>query len=984
MQMCRLLQTSMQKMHSNGDYIRRKSDMKRILSCFFALIFALTLLCPCMAADVPEIQQVWYEGITIVGRNLYGKCEYTSGEKGTDTAAFRWLRSDSKNGEYTAIPGATGQVYMLTEDDAGMYIKVEATPRNANGSGTAVLTEGYPVYAESNPTVSGVELHGSGKSREQLWVDYHYSDANGEPERNTFYRWQASDDNTNFRYIDNASEQSFIPDDNYIGKYVRASVRADKLGSTAESASGAGPISDEVFSDSVLICAKPYADGVGILVGEKYTGSYSYHSPDNTAQGTSEFVWEASESKDGEYTQISNSLSIDKITSAKDLYIKFSVIPVSKYGIKGDMQTSEPILTAGTKTEDSNSVTTAACNADKTLLLKLSEPQYVGGIVINIKSSAKDMEVTSTVFNVAKTAADGGYVFVFMPKDNNAVYINGTFAECKAENNKSVSIEDVSMLEYGNNCSYTASDSPVSFAAASKSGEPVSVDFDIDKSKKEIYNVEPFISVKSFVGAIGTDYETKVLTASGEAAAEGMLINDSMTVEFTKANGDTEIYTIRTDKYTSLNLKPPESAEDGSVLWSNNGSESFSNGIGNVANVYTGTSNGGKTMYKINGGYGFSYSGGEDNGNIGVRTTYKAALDTKKMSAGGKTVYEMTIKPKAIGRYVTHFRWIIDENGTFKADQDIFGSSKTSGITFAENGKIYLGGGDPQRDSFSAMTYLCEWQPDTEYKVQIVTETARGADVLKVEGVYINGIRYAENIERVLLSSAYKIYSLAEVDYYFLAYNNAAYDVNISDIKCYTANNFAPYAYLPENYQTDKIELYAYDKLAGKPTVKTGLKTGRKLTDEFEKINICAAVKDFAGNTVSENAVLTDEMILYLSSSDGRKTQQYSISFLSDYGKLTHDKDEFQRTVHHYSDNSDLMQMIAAAYDIRGQLVDCKMSEKKILSGYETGTLIATLNNSGAYTTKIFLIDPNSLKPYIDAITINDGSYEQTNTTNFD
>ena len=564
------------------------------------------------------------------------------------------------------------------------------------------------------------------------------------------------------------------------------------------------------------------------------------------------------------------------------------------------------------------------------------------------------------------------------------MYINGIFAECKAENNKSVSIEDVSISEYGNNRTYTDLETPVSFVVKSKSGEPVSLDFDIDTAKKVIHNVEPFISVKSFVGNIETDYITKVLTANGEAAAEYMLVNDSMTVEFIKPNGDTEIYTIRTDKYTALDLKPDQSAENGSVLWKNENVNFFSNGVGNIAHLYAGTKNGGKTMYKIENGYGFSYNGTESDGNISIRSTFKSALDPDKMSAGNKTVYEMTIKPKAIGRYVTHFRWITDENGSYKADQDIFGSNKTSGITFAENGKIYLGGGDATRDSFSAMTYLCEWQPNTEYQVQIVTETAHGSDVLKVEGVYINGIRYAENIERALLSSAYKIYSLAEVDYYFLAYGNASYDVNISDIKCYTANNFAPYAYLPESHQMNKVELYAYDKIAGKPTVKTGFKTGGELTDEFEKINICAVVKDFAGNTVSENEVLTDEMILCLSSQDGRKTQQYSISFLSDYGKLTHNKDEFQRTVHHYSNDSDLMQMIAAAYDISGQLVECKMSEKKTLSGYETETLTVTFDNSSAYAMKVFLIDPNSLKPYIKAIGINDGNYEQTNTTNFD
>ena len=63
-------------------------------------------------------------GEVLAGRyslsNLHGNAEGES--------LFRWLRSDSPDGEYRAIPGATNKTYTLTNDDLGKFIKFEVTP----------------------------------------------------------------------------------------------------------------------------------------------------------------------------------------------------------------------------------------------------------------------------------------------------------------------------------------------------------------------------------------------------------------------------------------------------------------------------------------------------------------------------------------------------------------------------------------------------------------------------------------------------------------------------------------------------------------------------------------------------------------------------------------------------------------------------------------------------------------------------------------
>ena len=77
----------------------------------------------------PVARNVVITGIPEVGKTLTGNYDYfdiNGDPEGEST--FRWLRSDTENGEYTAIPGATGTTYTITEEDIDKYIKFEVTP----------------------------------------------------------------------------------------------------------------------------------------------------------------------------------------------------------------------------------------------------------------------------------------------------------------------------------------------------------------------------------------------------------------------------------------------------------------------------------------------------------------------------------------------------------------------------------------------------------------------------------------------------------------------------------------------------------------------------------------------------------------------------------------------------------------------------------------------------------------------------------------
>ena len=59
--------------------------------------------------------------------------------------AFQWDRCDPAGAACAPIPGATGQAYAVTADDAGATIRVDVTASNAVGATTAVSPVTAPV-----------------------------------------------------------------------------------------------------------------------------------------------------------------------------------------------------------------------------------------------------------------------------------------------------------------------------------------------------------------------------------------------------------------------------------------------------------------------------------------------------------------------------------------------------------------------------------------------------------------------------------------------------------------------------------------------------------------------------------------------------------------------------------------------------------------------------------------------------------------------
>lgn len=138
-------------------------------------------------ARKPEAKNVSATGKGFVGDVLKGSYEYydfNMDEQGE--TVIKWLKADSKNGKYSAIPGANALEYTVKESDIGCWFKLEVTPVSQIKpcDGEAVLSDA--LQGPTAPTVTDVEIVKSGKI---LTGKYKFSSVNGVEEGETVCEW---------------------------------------------------------------------------------------------------------------------------------------------------------------------------------------------------------------------------------------------------------------------------------------------------------------------------------------------------------------------------------------------------------------------------------------------------------------------------------------------------------------------------------------------------------------------------------------------------------------------------------------------------------------------------------------------------------------------------------------------------------------------------------------------------------------------------
>lgn len=215
---------------------------------------------PFVMPSVPTATDVAIEGGGVAGRELTGVYEYHDRNGDTEEgSAYRWLVSDTADGTYLPIQGATGKTYTIPQNMTGKFIKFEVTPKNTallGDQATAVLSPALGIAGGNTaPVVENVRIEGAAMVRSTLTGDYDFSDADGDEEGTSEYRWYISDtEDGEYALLSGEIGKTMTIPDFYAGKYIKFEITPiDSYGSRGESVQSEPVAISEVVIGSLFV-----------------------------------------------------------------------------------------------------------------------------------------------------------------------------------------------------------------------------------------------------------------------------------------------------------------------------------------------------------------------------------------------------------------------------------------------------------------------------------------------------------------------------------------------------------------------------------------------------------------------------------------------------------------------------------------------------------------------------------------------------------
>ena len=263
-------------------------------------------------------------GSIVVGDVLTGNYSYSDADNDAEgSSLFRWLRDG------TAIAGATTASYTLVAADSGANITFEVTPVASTGTttGSAVSSSAVTVI-NSAPVAAAVTISddngGSAVVGDSLTGSYSYSDADGDPEGVSTFRWLRDG-----VAIAGATSSTYVLVAADSGAAIRFEV-------TPVATAGVTTGSPVASASLAIINSAPVATAVSItddnggapLVGDTLSGVYTYSDPDGDPEGTSSYRW----LRDGTAIAGATALTYTLVAADSGADISFEVTPVASTG----------------------------------------------------------------------------------------------------------------------------------------------------------------------------------------------------------------------------------------------------------------------------------------------------------------------------------------------------------------------------------------------------------------------------------------------------------------------------------------------------------------------------------------------------------------------------------------------------------------------------------------------------------------------------
>ena len=135
----------------------------------------------------PTAKDIKISGDFKVGGTVRGS--YTFEDINGDSEAesrFQWYTADAKNGEYTAIIGATGKELTLTEDFEGKYLKFSVTPVAETAPIKGNEYWSAAVEGPGVPYITGLKI---ARKDNMLYADYTYHHPHNASEKSSTFLW---------------------------------------------------------------------------------------------------------------------------------------------------------------------------------------------------------------------------------------------------------------------------------------------------------------------------------------------------------------------------------------------------------------------------------------------------------------------------------------------------------------------------------------------------------------------------------------------------------------------------------------------------------------------------------------------------------------------------------------------------------------------------------------------------------------------------
>ena len=282
--------------------------------------------------SAPVSSSVSISGNAVEGSTLTGTYTYSDAEGDLESGTtFRWLRDG------VAISGETSLTYVIVSADSGAVLTFEVTPNAATGSpsqGAVVTSTGTSaVSGFSAPVSSSVSISGNAVEGATLTGTYTYSDAEGDLESGTTFRWLrdgvAIISETSLTYVIVSADSGAV-------------LTFEVTPNAATGSPSQGAVVTSTGTSAVSGFSAPVSSSVSIsgnaVEGATLTGTYTYSDAEGDLESGTTFRW----LRDGVAISGETSLTYVIVLADKGAVLTFEVTPIALTGspLQGAVVTS--------------------------------------------------------------------------------------------------------------------------------------------------------------------------------------------------------------------------------------------------------------------------------------------------------------------------------------------------------------------------------------------------------------------------------------------------------------------------------------------------------------------------------------------------------------------------------------------------------------------------------------------------------------------